>query len=298
LNHKGAIEKSPVTPFIKRIFLPSLPLVLVYSAIADTETDLAKQSQNPVANIISLPFENNAYFDVGPSGKRMYTMNIKPVYPTPVGENLNLINRVVAPVIYLEGQDEKDLTPDQVIDAGGSFVFPGTSNEFGLGNIQYMAYFSPAKPGKVIWGLGPVLELPTNTDSALGTDTWSAGPAAVVLTMPGNWVVGVLAQNIWDFAGDSDEPDINKSTLQPIINYNLNAGWYLSATTTMTANWEADSGDEWTVPLGGGFGRLIRFGKQPVDFKLMSYWNVEKPQFGADWSMQFTVKFLIPKSAG
>jgi hypothetical protein len=280
---------------IKRLFLPCLPLVFVCSAIASTDTELAKQSQNPVANIISLPFENNVFFDVGPSGKKMTTTNIKPVYPMPVGKNLNLINRMVAPVIYLEGQDEKDFTPDQVVDAGGSFVFPGTSSEFGLGNIQYMAYFSPAEPGKVIWGVGPVLELPTNTDSALGTDTWSAGPAAVVLTMPGNWVVGFLAQNLWDFAGDNDEPDINKSTLQPIINYNLDEGWYLSATTTMTANWEADSGDEWTVPLGGGFGRLIRFGKQPVDLKLMSYWNVEKPEFGANWSMQFTVKFLIPK---
>ena len=287
-----------MTAPIKKLFLPALLLALAHSANADTDTELAKQSQNPVANIISLPFDNNASFDVGPSGKKMYTTNIKPVYPMPVGKSLNLINRMVAPVIYLEGQDSKDFMPGQKVDTGQGFVFPGTSNEFGLGNIQYMAYFSPAQPGKIIWGVGPVVELPTNTDSALGTDTWSAGPAAVVLSMPGNWVVGVLAQNIWDFAGDSDEPDINKSTLQPIINYNLNAGWYLSATTTMTANWEADSGDEWTVPLGGGFGRLIRFGKQPVDFKLMSYWNVEKPQFGADWSMQFTVKFLIPKSAG
>lgn len=266
------------------------------SATANDETELAKQSQNPVANIISLPFENNASFDVGPSGEMMYTTNIKPVYPMPVGKSLNLINRVVAPVIYMEGQNEVELTPDLPIDVGGSLVFPGTDSEFGLGNIQYMAYFSPAKPGKIIWGVGPVLELPTNTDSALGTDTWSAGPAAVVLTMPGNWVVGFLAQHIWDFASDDGEPDINKSTLQPIINYNLDDGWYLSATTTMTADWEARSGDEWTVPLGGGFGRLIRFGDQPVDLKLMNYWNVEKPEFGADWSMQFTVKFLIPKS--
>lgn len=289
LNCRQLLKRSGTVAF-------GLPLVFACSVMASDETELAKQSQNPVANIISLPFENNAFFDVGPSGKKMYTTNIKPVYPMPIGNSLNLINRFVAPVIYLEGQDEIDLTPDRVVDAGGSFVFPGTSSEFGLGNIQYMAYFSPAEPGKIIWGVGPVLELPTNTDDALGTDTWSAGPAAVVLTMPGNWVVGILAQNIWDFAGDSDEPDINKSTLQPIINYNLEDGWYLSATTTMTANWEANSGDEWTVPLGGGFGRLIRFGKQPVDLKLMSYWNVEKPQFGADWSVQFTVKFLIPKS--
>jgi hypothetical protein len=165
-----------MAPLVKRLFLPSLPLVLVCSAAADSDTDLAKQSQNPVANMISLPFENNASFDVGPSGKMMYTTNIKPVYPTPVGKNLNLINRVVAPVIYLEGQDEIDVLPGQEVDVGTGFVFPGTSSEFGLGNIQYMAYFSPAKPGKIIWGVGPVLELPTNTDSALGTDTWSAGP--------------------------------------------------------------------------------------------------------------------------
>jgi hypothetical protein len=284
--------------FSKRLICFCPPLLVVYPVIADTETDLAKQSQNPVANIISLPFENNAFFDVGPSGKGMYTTNIKPVYPMGIGESLNLINRVVLPVVYLEGQDAMDIPADEEIDIGGNLVFPGTSSEFGLGNIQYMAYFSPAKPGKIIWGLGPALEIPTNTDNALGTDTWSAGPAAVVLTMPGNWVVGFLAQNIWDFAGDDDEPSINKSTLQPIINYNLDDGWYLSATTTMTANWEADSGDEWTVPLGGGFGRLVLFGKQPVDLKLMSYWNAEKPEFGADWSMQFTVKFLIPKTGG
>lgn len=160
-----------MTPLIKRLILPALPLLLVCPAIADTDTDLAKQSQNPVANMISVPFENNVNFDYGPSGKKMYTTNIKPVYPTPIGKNLNLINRVVAPVMYLEGQNAMDIRPGEEVDIGGNLVFPGTSSEFGLGNIQYMAYFSPAKPGKIIWGLGPVLELPTNTDSALGTDT-------------------------------------------------------------------------------------------------------------------------------
>ena len=113
--------------------------------------------------------------------------------------------------------------------------------------------------------------------------------------MPGNWVIGLLAQNMWDFASESGEPDVNKGLIQPIINYNFDDGWYVSATTTITANWEAESGEEWTVPLGGGGGRLMRFGKQPVDFKLMGYWHAEKPQFGADWYTQFTVKFLFPK---
>jgi hypothetical protein len=195
----------------------------------------------------------------------------------------------------MEGQDEPT-PPGHGLDLpSGGRVFPGTNSEFGLGNLQYQAFFSPAKPGKVIWGLGPVIELPTNTDDQLGPDAWSAGPALVVLSMPGNWVVGLLVQNLWDVSRDSDEDDINTTLLQPIINYNLDAGWYLSATTTMTANWEADSGEEWTVPLGGGAGRLLRLGKQPVDFKLMAYWNAEKPRFGADYTVQFTVKFLFPK---
>ena len=127
-------------------------------------------------------------------------------------------------------------------DLGPIQVFPGTDDEVGLGNIQYFANLSPAKPGKVIWVAGPVVELPTNTDDALGTDTWSAGPSAVVLSMPGNWVVGALVKNIWDFASSGDQPDINRSSFQPIINYNLNKGWYLTSTPVLTADWEAESG--------------------------------------------------------
>ena len=272
-----------------------LLLALIPTALIADDKELAKQSQNPVGALISMPFENNVDFDVGPSGERMYVTNFKPVIPAKVTDDLNLINRVVAPIIYMEGQNAPT-PPDAPIDLpNGGQVFPGTDDEFGLGNVQYQAFFSPAQPGKVIWGLGPVLELPTNTDDVLGTDTWSAGPALVVLSMPGNWVVGALAQNLWDFSKDGDEDDINKFLFQPIINYNLSDGWYLSATTTITANWEADSGEEWTVPLGGGGGRLVRFGDQPVDFKLMAYWNAEKPRFGADYSLQFTVKFLFPK---
>jgi hypothetical protein len=282
----------------RKVFAALWSALLVQTGFASDE--LAKQAQNPVANMVSVPMENNFYTDVGPSGKNMFTAVFKPVYPMQITPELNLINRLVAPIMYLEGQDAPDFPAgfdpgDIDIDLGGQEVSPNTSSEFGLGNLQYQAFFSPAKPGKVIWGFGPVLELPTNTDSSLGTDTWSAGPAVLLLAMPGNWVVGLLAQNLWDFASESDEPDINKALFQPIINYNFDKGWYVSATTSITTNWEADSGEEWTVPVGGGGGRLVRFGTQPVDFKLMAYWHAEKPEFGADWYAQFTVKFLFPK---
>ena len=109
------------------------------------------------------------------------------------------------------------------------------------------------------------------------------------------WVVGVLAQNTWSFARHGDAPDQNSFLFQPIINYNLDGGWYLSSVPVITANWEGHSGDKWAVPLGGGIGRLMRVGKQPVDFKLASYYCVERPDGGPRWSHQFTVKLLFPK---
>jgi len=117
----------------------------------------------------------------------------------------------------------------------------------------------------------------------------------VVLAKPRSWLVGFLVQHFWSFAGDSDDDDIDLSSFQYFINYNLDSGWYLSSTPTTTANWEANSSDRYFVPLGGGAGRLVRFGKQPVDFKLQSFWNAEKPQGAADWSLQFQVKLLFPK---
>lgn len=278
---------------MKHLLLIFLPLLLTTSP-ALAQDDLAKQSQNPVANMISVPFENNIYFDVGPTEKLANGLFIKPVYPTPIGK-VNLINRLIIPVIYLEGQDSVSIESDEDPVLGKIQVFPGSSDKFGLGNIQYQGFLSPANPGPVIWGLGPAFEFPTNTDSRLGTDTWSVGPSLVVLSMPGPWVLGLLAQNIWDFAGKSSEPNVNRGIIQPILNYNIGQGWYLTSTPVLGVNWEADSGQKWTVPVGGGFGRLMRFGKQPIDFKLASYWYADAPRFGPEWSLQFTVKLLFPK---
>ena len=256
-------------------------------------SDLAKQSQNPLGTIISAPFENNFYFGIGPSDATAYVLNMKPMYPVNFGD-WNLINRFVVPVIYSEGQEvdtalknHVDLEHTQINDLlGGS--------AFGLGDITYQAFLSPAKPGKIIWGLGAAFVVPTATEERYESDKWSAGPALVALTMPGNWVVGCLAQNVWSYGGSGDE-DVNKFLFQYFVNYNLSDGWYLSSTPTLTANWEADNDDRWMIPFGGGVGRVTKFGQLPVDLKLTGYWNAEKPENGPDWSLQFTVKFLFPK---
>ncbi len=126
-------------------------------------------------------------------------------------------------------------------------------------------------------------------------DKWSAGPAFVALAKPGPWLVGALAQNVWSFAGDADAPDVNFFSFQYFINYNFKSGWYLTSTPTITADWEADSDDRWKVPVGGGVGRLIRIGKQPVDIKVQAFWNAVKPDGAADWTVQVQLKLLFPK---
>jgi len=255
--------------------------------LSNAEEDLAKQSQNPVGDIISLPFEYWHHDGMANDGSADAIM-AKPVYPVRIG-SLNLINRFIIPYLGIDANQNGS-------DLGEIDIPPTLTRESGLGNIQYQGFFTPAKPGKVIWGLGPVFELPTNT-SGLGSDKWSAGPAAVALSMPGNWVLGALVQNIWSFAGPSSDPDVNKFTFQYFLNYNLSNGWYLTSTPIITADWEGTSGNQWTVPLGGGVGRLMRFGKLPVDFKLQAFGNVEKPEGGPDWSMMFAVKFLFSKKA-
>jgi hypothetical protein len=223
--------------------------------------DLAKASQNPVGNMISLPLQNNTSFGIGHNDAISNVLNIQPVYPVGLSRNWNLINRGIVPVIYREE------------------VFPalGNGDAFGLGDISYTGLISPAKPGKLIWGVGPSFLFPTATEDRWASDKWSGGAGVVLLGMPGHWVLGVLVQNVWSFAGDDDADDVNLLLLQPIINYNMKKGWYLTSVPVITANWEADSDNRWTVPLGGGFGKITKWGKQPVDLSMQAFYNVEQP---------------------
>ena len=180
----------------KNMFLLILALTMVTGLLSATwaaETDkndteaLAKASQNPVANLISVPFENNTTFNNGTEDSVVDILNIKPVIPMSFGENWNLINRTIVPVIY---QEER---------------FPDEGNRFGLGDITYQGFFSPKKPGKIVWGIGPQLGLPTGMDR-LTSNQWTLGPTAVALMMPGHWVAGVLVSNVWDFGGGMNLP--------------------------------------------------------------------------------------------
>jgi hypothetical protein len=242
----------------------------------DSGQSLAKQSQNPIGDLISVPFENTTDFDVGPENGLVNVLSVKPVLPVALSEDLNLVNRFIMPLTY---QEER---------------FPGEGSEFGLGDLTYQAFFVP-RGGDVMWGVGPAVTVPTHTDDRLGRDQLLLGPAVVVLYKPGRWLVGTLVQNFWDVAGDDDEAHVNLLSWQYFVNYNLDDGWYLTSTPTMTADWNADSDDRWTIPVGGGAGRLVRIGDTPVDMRLQAFWYAEAPDDGPEWAIQFQFKLLFPK---
>lgn len=255
-------------------------------ASAPADADLAKKSQNPVADLISLPFQNNTYFGIGPGDKTANVLNIQPVIPVAIGGDWKVINRAILPVIYVE-----DLT-------SGLDVLPQgieTGSQFGLGDLNYTAFFSPKSPTGFTWGIGPAISLPTATDKALGSEKWSVGPSAVGVVTTGPWVVGALVRQLWSVAGEDDRKDVNQGLLQPFINFNLDHGWALVTAPIITANWQADSDNRWTVPVGGGVSKIFKIGPQPVTASAQAYYNVEKPDFGPDWQLRIALSFLFPK---
>jgi hypothetical protein len=238
---------------------------------------LAKAAQNPVANLISVPFQNNFNFGIGPNHVTQWNLNVQPVIPINLSEHWNLITRTILPII------------NQPAPA------PGIRSVFGLGDLNPTLFLSPAKSGKLVWGAGPALTFPTATDPLLGHGKYSAGPGVVALTMHGPWVIGALANNQWSYAGWGDH-DVNALLVQPFINYNLPHAWYLVTAPIITADWKADTDNRWTVPIGAGIGKIQHFGKLPVNMQLSAYYNVEKPDdSGADWQLRFQVQFLFPK---
>ena len=265
-----------VAMIMAALVLAGIVQICAAGAADDSNTELAKKTQNPVADLISVPLQNNFNFSAGPKDATIYVLNVQPVIPLKLTEDWNLITRTIMPIINQPS------------------LFEGGESAFGLGDLNPTFFLSPAKPGKLIWGVGPTFTLPTATDSRLGTSKWSMGPAAVALSIQGPWVFGALANQQWSFAGWGDT-DVSAMLIQPFVNYNLPDGLYLVSAPIITANWEASSGDKWTVPVGGGVGKLFKLDKLPINTQLQAFYNVERPQLAADWQLRFQLQFLFPK---
>ena len=235
------------------------------------EAALAKATQNPLAAMYSLPFQNNTTYGMGEFNRAQNILNIQPVIPVSFGK-FNLINRIIVPVITQP-----------------SFVEDKSTT--GVGDISYTAFLSPTKASKITWGVGPAFQIPTASDNQFGSGEFGVGPSIVALTMIKKWVGGIVVNNIWTF-GDIEE---NKFLFQYFINYNLPKAWYIVSAPIMTANWNAEKGQQWLVPFGGGAGKVFRIGKQPININAQVYYNAQKPDGTGEWQSRIQLQFLFPK---
>jgi hypothetical protein len=244
----------------------------------ESDAELAQELSNPLADLMSIPFQMNYDGDIGPKddGWKLQT-NIQPVIPFHLTEEWNLISRTILPVI-----SQKD-------------IFPGAGSQFGLGDTSVSLFFSPKKPtsGGVIWGVGPVVLLPTATDSLLGAKKWGAGPTAVALTARGPWTLGGLANHIWSFAGDSDRPYINNTFVQPFAAYTWPSAWTVSVQSESTYNWRTE---HWSIPVNAAVSKLVRLGKLPVSLQAgVGYW-AESPENGPEgFRFRLQATLVLPK---
>ena len=265
------------------ITLTTLALALSTAALfaQDAATDdkaqsaeLAKKLQNPVANLISVPVQNNWDFGIGPADAMRYTANIQPVIPLTLTEDWNLITRTILPVIYAESPV-----------AGGR-------DASGLGDVVQSFFLSPNEPvGGWILGGGPVFLWPTATDSQLGSGKWGAGPTVVALRQEHGFTYGVLANQIWSYAGWGPQ-NVNATFLQPFVGYTTKTFTTFTLNTESIYDWTAS---QWTVPVNIMVQQLVKVGTQPVAFQLGYRYYAQRPLGGPDWGLRFAIVFLFPK---
>lgn len=250
-------------------------------AAADDSTDLAKKLSNPVAALISVPFQFNYLQDIGPARDgHSTTLNFQPVVPISIGDDWNMISRTIVP--FMTQSD----------------VFPGAGSQSGLGDITQSLFFSPKEPtaGGLIWGFGPAILIPTGGDG-LSAEQWGLGPTFVVLKQSKGWTYGMLGNQIWSVAsvrGKSDNtPDISSTYIQPFLSYTTPTAWTYGLNTESSYNWKTS---QWSVPINLSIGKLTRVGSRPVSFTGGIRYATTAPDGGPHgWGFRFVATLLFPK---
>ncbi|NHF74756.1 transporter [Paracoccus sp. 12-3] len=258
----------------------SIFLLAIPSTVAAQDKELAKQLTNPVASLVSVPFQLNHDSGYGPNDGSRIVLNVQPVIPFKINDEWNLISRTIITIVR----------QNDIVGSSGT--------QFGLGDTVQSLFLSPSKPGSngVIWGAGVVLLLPTATEPELGGDKWGAGPTGVVLRQSGPWTYGVLANHIWSFAGSDDAADVNATFLQTFLTYTTEDSWTFALNTESTYDWESE---QWSVPVNFMVNKLVNMNGQPVSFQAgIRYW-ADGPEGGPEgFGARAGATLLFPKSPG
>jgi hypothetical protein len=260
----------------KTILLLILFPVLAFTLQAqDSNEDLSSAAANPLADLMSFPFQNNLNINNGEYNRNTNVLNIQPVIPFANGK---FVTRTIFPIVRI---------PDFSSESGKLTT--------GLSDIVFSAFYVPESRG-LMWGFGPVLELPTG-GSMRGTQKWSIGPSFVALKQTEVWTFGLLINNAWSFAGKSEAGNVNHMLLNLFVVKQMGKGWYINSAPIITADWTATGDGRWIVPLGAGGGKLVMLGgKLPLNLQTQLYYNVVRPDFGPEWQWRVQAQVLLPKS--
>jgi hypothetical protein len=257
---------------------PAAPPAAPAATGGDAEASrLAQQLSNPVASLVSVPFQSNWDFGVGPEEKQRYLLNFQPVMPFSLNDDWNLIARVIVPVIS---------QPPLV---------PGGQPTFGIGDFVTSFFLSPAKPSAFIWGVGPALLVPATSDPFLGTGRWGAGPTGVVLVQSGPLTYGALANHLWSYGGDSTREEVNQTFVQPFLSYGTSNGYTFTLQAEASSNWEAPEGERWTVPVHFIVSKVTRLGRRPISFAIGPGFFVARPEGAPQWRLRVALTLLFPR---
>lgn len=272
------MEKILSKYLIARMLLTGTIFACSAPAFADDDTqELAKKLSNPIASLISVPFQFNYDAGYGPEDGQKAYVNVQPVIPFSINDDWNLISRTILPIAW-----QSDV-------AGPS------GDQFGLGDVTQSLFFSPKQPTEngIIWGVGPVFLVPAATDPLLGAEKWGAGPTGVMLKQFDGWTVGMLANHIWSFAGEGDRADVNSTFMQPFISYTTPDAWTFTLNTESSYNWEAEA---WSVPVNFTVSKIVKLGKAPVSLTAGARYWADSPAGGPEgWGFRSGITFLFPK---
>jgi hypothetical protein len=258
--------------------LAAVSVSLLARPAAADDAELAKQAQNPIAALVSLPLQLNYDENIGPDERgEKWLLNVQPVIPFSIGADWNLISRTIVPLV-----NQQD-------------VAPGAGTDSGVGDITQSLFFSPKKPtaGGWVWGAGPVLLLPTGNEDRLTADKWGLGPTAVVLKQENGWTYGALANHIWSVAGDDDRRDISATFLQPFLSYTTQTHTTFGMNTESTYDWK---NEQWSVPLNLQVGQVFKIGTQLLQITAGARYWADAPDNGPEgWGYRVQLTFLFPK---
>jgi hypothetical protein len=246
------------------------------AADSTDSTELAKKLSNPIADLVSMPFQFNWENGIGPLDLTRYILNIQPVVPFHLNKSTNMIVRIIAPIVS---------QPPPV--TGG---LPSS----GVSDVLTSFFFSPTK-GSIIWGVGPIVSVPSTSIPTLGTEKWSAGPTAVVLKQHGGLTVGTLINQVWSFAGNVDREDVSQMFVEPFLAYTNKKAVTFTLQSESTRYWKVEGDGEWNVPINLEVAKLLSFGTFPASYQLGWGYFVVHPDNGATWKIRGAITLLLPE---